>query len=293
MNYKKILILSATVAIPMLFADFTYKKVAGPHAGSTGSPGDNTCAKSGCHSGSPVSQNNNIVNQLVFPTLDSTYVPGQTYLVKVKVAKAGIKRFGFEIQALKDATNRNIGTWGITQSTRTQIISHTVGADTRYSVTHKAAGTPELSLGSGNNEWQFNWTAPAINEGNITLYYATNCTNDNQLASGDLIYTNTFKLKPNTGNSISEFINEESFVAFYNTSSSAFDLKYNLKKDESVFVSIIDASGKEIFKSNPELKSKGQINDQLMPLNSISSGIYFVNLFIGNTQTTKKISVIR
>lgn len=291
MNYKKILILSAVIATPMLFADFTYKKVSGSHPGSTGAPGDNTCAKSGCHSGSAVTQNNNTVNQLIFPTLDSSYTPGQTYLVKIKVAKAGIARFGFEIQALADGTNKNVGTWGITQATRTQIVSHAVGSDTRYSVTHKQAGTA-ATPSSGQNEWQFNWTAPATNEGPITLYYATNCTNNNGASSGDQIYTNTFKLKVNTSISVNEILSENEVNVFYNNNGGYFDLQYALKKDEMVQVLIVDASGREVY-SNGVNKPQGINTDKINLTNEINSGIYFVSILAGESKVTKKINVIR
>jgi len=291
MNYKKILILSAVVAMPMLFADFTYKKVSGSHPGSTGAPGDQTCAKSGCHAGT-VTQNNNVVNQLIFPTVDSTYTPGQTYLVKIKVNKAAIQRFGFEIQALKDQTNKNIGTWTITQSTRTQIINHSLGSDNRFSVTHKQAGT--LATTVGQIEWEFNWTAPPVNEGPITLYYATNSTNNNGANSGDLIYTNQFKLQPSSGASINnEIINENDVTVFYNGNGGYFDLQYNLSKNEEVKISIIDASGKQVYANAGQNKPKG-INDDKITLNGeISSGIYFVNIVAGNNRVTKKVSIIR
>lgn len=292
MKYKKILILSAVLTVPMLFADFTYKKVSGSHPGSTGAPGDNTCAKSGCHTGNPVISNNNVVNQLIFPTADSTYVPGQTYLVKIKVAKTGIQRFGFEIQALRDATNRNVGTWGITQTGRTQIVSHAVGSDTRMSVTHIMQGTPAFPA-TGQNEWEFNWTAPATNEGTITFYYATNCTNNNGSNSGDQIYTNTFKLKPASAASINENINENELVAFYNSNAGYFDIQYQLKNDAQVQMMIMDASGKQIYTGSSENKQTGQINEKISINSDISSGIYFINLVSGNQKITKKVNVIQ
>jgi hypothetical protein len=208
------------------------------------------------------------------------------------VNKTAIQRFGFEIQALKDQTNTNIGTWAITQSTRTQIITHTVGGtDLRSSVTHKQAGT--LATIVGQIEWQFNWTAPPINEGPITFYYATNCTNNNALNSGDQIFTNQFKLQPSTGASINEIINENEVVAFFNSNGGYFDLQYNLNKDEMVKVNIVDASGKQVYASSGQSKSKGVNTDKIALNGEISSGIYFVNIVAGNNRVTKKVSIIR
>lgn len=289
MNYKKILILSSVITVPMLFADFTYKKVSGGHPGSTGSPGELTCAKSGCHAGT-VTQNNNTVNQLIFPTADSTYVPGQTYLIKVKVTKANIQRFGFQIEALKDGPNTNIGTFALTQTARTQIITHVVSSNTRYQVTHVQAGTPAFPT-TGQNEWQFNWTAPSTNQGPITFYYATNCTNNNGLNSGDQTYTNSFKIKPASATAINEIINENEVIAFYNSDGGYFDLQYNLKKDATVFVRVLDVSGREVVSSNSEYKSKGVQSEKINLNANVSSGVYFLNINFGGRVVTKKIFV--
>lgn len=289
MDYKKLLILLSIITVPLLFADFTYKKVSGSHPGSTGAPGDLTCAQSGCHLGSVI-QNDNTVNSLVFPTIDSTYVPGQTYLVKLKTNNPTIQRFGFEIVALKDATNKNVGTWTITQTTRTQIISHSVAADTRYSVTHKQAGTV-ATPSTGLNEWQFNWTAPAINEGPITFYYATNSTNNNGSNSGDQIRTSSFKIKPAFSSTIDELVNENEVTAFYNSNEAAIDLKYNLEKDEKIGITIFDVSGKKMYSKNLENKTKGIHTTKIAFTTEISPGVYFIHLLIGNTKHTKKIFI--
>jgi len=279
--------MSGVIAVPMLFADFTYKKVSGGHPGSTGSPGELTCAKSGCHAGTVI-QNNNIVNSIIFPTADSTYVPGQTYLVKVKVSKAGIARFGFQIEAL-NSSNQNVGTMALTQPTRTQIITHVVSSNTRYQVTHVQAGTPAIT--SGQNEWQFNWTAPSTNQGDITFYYATNCTNNNAASSGDQIYTNSFKIKPKVNTGIDEVLNENEVIAFYNTDGGYFDLKYNLKQNDNITVKLIDVGGKELYSTGNAMKTAGSNNEKIAPNSTISSGIYFVNIYTDKKVITKKIFV--
>jgi hypothetical protein len=107
MNRKKHIIILFVVLLPV-FLNFTYLKVEGAHPGSTGAPGDLTCSRTGCHVGTVI-PNDNSINSIIFPTADSTYVPGQTYLVKLKVNKPSILRFGFEIVALKDSDTTNVG----------------------------------------------------------------------------------------------------------------------------------------------------------------------------------------
>lgn len=290
MHYKKTFIISvAVVIVSCFFVDFTYRKVSGAHPGSTGAPGDNTCAESGCHTGNIVITNDTVVNSLIFPAPDSTYIPGQTYLVKLKVNSPGIERFGFAISALKDVNNSNIGTFTITQSTRTHIITHTVGLDTRYEVTHSSIGTPAAPI--GENEWEFNWKAPSTNVGNITFYYATNSTNNNGYKSGDQIRTSTFKLKPNSSASISEFVEEKNVNAYYTSETNQIILNYYLKHDKKVTIKVYDNIGREFFCSANIFKISGEKQEKINLEKNLSGGIYYLSILIDNKTVTKKIIV--
>ena len=227
MKYKKTLIVMVVIILPVLFGEFTYKKSAGAHPGSTGAPGDNTCAKSGCPIGSAVTYNDTTVNKLIFSQADSTYLPGQTYTVTVRTQNMGIQRFGFECQSLKDATNTDIGTVVITDASRTHTLAHTIASGVRNSVTHSTVGTTELS--PGFNEWTFDWIAPPINEGDIVFYYATKSTNNSNTPSGDRVFASSFRIKPSPLISINEFIDLESVNVFYNSESNQIELNYYLK----------------------------------------------------------------
>lgn len=291
MQYKKILILLAILAIPVLFVNFTYIKAAGAHPGATGAPGEvdspNACGSNGCHTGNVI-LNDKVVNSLIFPTADSTYTPGQTYLVTIKVKKAGIERFGFEVGVL-DAANKNAGSLTIAEATRTQKLSHVIGGDTRYEITHKLAGNSTTTPGS--TQWTFNWTAPATNVGIITFYYATNSANNNKENSGDNINVSTFKLKPAGPAGVDEYLNETELTTFYNSAYNTVDLKYNLKKECAIKISVLDASGSEIYSDKGEQKAQGPNSDQITLPGVVASGIYFVNLQYGGHQMTKKLFV--
>lgn len=290
MNYKKILVLTSVIILPIVFGQFTYKKSAGAHPGSTGAPGDNTCAKSGCHTGAAVVYNDTTVNQLIFSQADSTYLPGQTYTVTVRTSNPGKQRFGFEFQAITDATSLEAGTVVITDLIRTHEVTHMVGSDFRTSATHNTASTPELS--PGFNEWTFDWTAPATNVGDIVFYYATNSTNNNNTASGDRIYNNTFRIRISPLFSINEIIDIENTNAFYNNETNQVILNYFLKKDKKISISIFDSFGREVFNQKNRSKNAGQQKDELSLRNELSTGIYYVNISIDNNKSfTKKISV--
>lgn len=289
MKYKKIIILFVVVVLPFLFGEFTYKKSAGAHPGSTGAPGDNTCAKVGCHVGTPVTYNDTTVNKLIFSQADSTYLPGQTYTITIKVQNPGLQRFGFECQPLKDATNTDIGNIIITDATRTHTLAHTIASGVRNSVTHSTVGTTELM--PGFNEWSFDWTAPSTDEGDIVFYYATNNTNNNNTASGDRVYCNSFRIKPSPFISVYEIIDEQSFYVFYDKESNEVVLNYNLKKDTKISMKMMDASGREVLKQSAKNKAAGQQKDELSLRNNISKGIYYVNLIIDNKPLSKKIMI--
>ena len=290
MHYKKTIALLVTLTIPLLFVNFTYIKVAGAHPGSTGAPGDKTCAdaQTGCHAGTVI-KDDKTVNSLIFPTLDSTYVPGKTYQVTVKVKNPNIQRFGFAISALTETANKNVGTLKITEATRTQLINHTVSGDMRYEVTHKQAGTNATTV--GNNEWTFEWTAPATAQGNIIMYYATNSTNNDKENSGDNIRISQFKLKPAGPSNIDEFMDKNEMSASYNNEGNFLDVRYTLKKQCSIQITVLDGLGQQIYMNTGEQKTPGTNTEKVELPSYISTGIYFVNLRYENNSVTRKIFI--
>ncbi len=288
MRYRNTIVLLTVLAIPLLFGNFTYMKSAGAHPGATGAPNDGSCADAGCHTGNVV-QNDKIANSLIFPTLDSTYTPGQTYLVTIKVKKTGIVRFGFEVGALADATVKNAGDFTLKEASRTQLLTHVVKGDTRTEVTHTQAGNSTTTTGS--TQWTFNWTAPATNVGTITFYYATNCANNNGQYTGDNINLSTFKIKPAGPSGVDEYINNSELTTFYNSDYNTLDLKYTLKKECAIKISVLDASGQEIYTDKGEQKAQGPNAEQITLPGNTAPGIYFVNLQYGDRQLTKKLVV--
>lgn len=290
MNKKHLISVVAFLSV-FLFANYTVYKTAGSHPGSTGAPLDLTCAKSGCHVDASITLNAVNNNTLTFSSVDSSYVPGQTYsmTVKVKGPVAPVStKFGFEIGAIKDADSLNVGSFVITNPTRTQIITHPIGNDMRYSVTHKTASTPALS--SNYNEWSFNWTAPPTNEGKITFYYATNCTNNNGQNTGDKIYMHTFQIHPSTVTSVKQIADEYDLKLYYDSDAKEILVSYDLKGNREVQVNAFDNMGKLIYKS-PSSKLSGAQKQKISIGNNISKGAYLVQLSIGNQTASKKVII--
>jgi uncharacterized protein (TIGR03437 family) len=153
--------------------------IGGPPAALTGAPGEFNCTV--CHSEFPVNTGGGAVTITGLPT---SYTPGQEVNVTVTVTFAGRTRFGFQVTALDDS-GRQAGTFTVTDSARTQLLSDNVGGNPRSYVEHTSGGTS----GSGQGSWTFRWTAPATGGGRVTFYAAGNATNSNLNPSGDYIYT--------------------------------------------------------------------------------------------------------
>ena len=155
-------------------------------AGSTGSPGEHTCAQSGCHSDNPV---NSGTGSVAFTSSMTAweYVPGTTYTITFTVNQTGFALLGLGVECL-DTLNKSAGTFAITAPSETRLLNTTVGGSTRANVTHQsgggAVGTP------GSKAFSFSWTAPTdTNIKKVTFYGAGNAANGTGGTGGDFIYS--------------------------------------------------------------------------------------------------------
>ena len=215
---KNLIVIASFVGCLFICGSYTtrYIKTSGSHPGSTGAPLDLTCAQMGCHTDAPVILNAVNNNTLIFSSVDSSYVPGATYVITVQVqgsAASPTEKFGFEIGVLKDNDSTNVGQFAIIDPTRTQIITHPIGTDLRYSVTHQTSGTASLSTNFCS--WTFSWTAPPVNEGKITFWYATICSNNNGMETGDRVYLHKFQIHPNALSSVKEISDDYELKTFF------------------------------------------------------------------------------
>ncbi|MFI5151129.1 MAG: choice-of-anchor V domain-containing protein [Bacteroidia bacterium] len=156
-----------------------FSNAGGAPAGTTGSPADgNSCAASGCHTGTPVTKKPGWITSNI-PA--AGYTPGHTYQIAAKAIYIGRSKFGFEVSP-QDMSGTIIGTL-VNTTGQTQI--RTPGYITQTSTGNTA--TDSLT-------WTFNWTAPAAGTGGFTFYGAFNCANGNGGTSGDIIYTSTLAI---------------------------------------------------------------------------------------------------
>ncbi len=173
---------------------------SGPPTSRTGAPAfgsipaEQTCATSGCHTGTSNLNDGNATFKVNTPF--SSYVPGATYTITVSLKKTSgnMPTAGFQLTALDD-NGASVGTLADVNPSITFVTTGSVGAVTRSYIEHKISTYPTAVAGSGQADWQVNWTAPSTRQGKVTFYAAGNAANGGgQL--GDFIYTTSTAVTP-------------------------------------------------------------------------------------------------
>lgn len=177
------------IAMPVLLLAFA----SGPDAGVSGVPGEESC--SGCHNGPPGPGNVNIT----FPG-GASYTPGVKQHLVVTITDSTQRRWGFQLTArLANSPATQAGTFtagadGYTQLVCTQANFHsqafgnvcaTNGMPLQY-IEHTQSGTRPGAKSPVT--FEFDWTPPASNTGNLILYVAANAANGDNSERGDHIY---------------------------------------------------------------------------------------------------------
>jgi uncharacterized protein (TIGR03437 family) len=184
-------------ALPVLLLAY----LSGPDAGVSGVPEEDSCTD--CHSGPSGSGNVTVT----FPG-GLTYTPGAKQHLVVNVMDATQHRWGFQLTARQaNSASTQAGTFapgadGYTQlvCTQTNFRSQafgnacvTNGMALEY-IEHTQTGT---RLGTtGGATFEFDWTPPAGNAGNLTVYVAALAANGDNTSHGDHTYTARYTLAP-------------------------------------------------------------------------------------------------
>jgi uncharacterized protein (TIGR03437 family) len=209
----RILVAIPFAALPI----FLYAYAEGPDAGLAGVPGEATCAS--CHSGGSGTGNVSVA----FPS-GLSYTPGVKQHLVVTVADSSQRRWGFELTARRSSSNTaQAGTFTPGPDRYTQLVctqtafqTESFGSSCPSSmplqyIEHTLSGTRDGTRGSVT--FQFDWTPPSANAGNIVIYVAGNAANGDGNITGDHIYTQRYTLTPAPLNttSITGVVNAASF----------------------------------------------------------------------------------
>lgn len=170
----------------------------GPDPRHTGAPGDQTCARSGCHTGTAVNGGGGRV-ELRLPG-GLTYVPGQKQRIAVVITdtNATTRVYGYQATA-RLGSNEGNGQAGMFTPLGTNIVLCTNGNDRPQSGCPASSPLEFISHGDASNRtgrFEFDWTPPATDVGPVKIYVAGNAANGNGAASGDRIYTANVTLTP-------------------------------------------------------------------------------------------------
>jgi hypothetical protein len=242
-------------------------KASGAHPESTNAPGEQTCAQSGCHVNATISPGDG-VNSFTLGNNAAAYTPGETYPVTIRAEHAGTSRFGFEVVAL-DKNNKNIGSWTITDTKRTQVISGNVNSAQRLYVTHKIAGTPAVTPGVG--EWKFNWIAPHNYSDSVKFYYVVNATNNDGTNQGDALFVSSVAFAANPPNSAESEQTNKTAVSIYPNPASNIIIVKDAEVNSSV--EIFGVNGKSVV-------SQQRIGNSIehISLEQLPAGKYYMHI---------------
>ena len=175
-------------AIPALI--FAY--ASGPNPRNTGAPGDTTptCSQIGCHVGTPVNGGGGKV-EISFDS-GTTYTPGTKIQVTVKITDSTAQRFGFQTSS-RLSSNKTNGQAGTFTPRSGQFVQCEDGANRPSSGVCGSSAPLEFiqhgPVASLSQIFQFDWTPPPTNAGDVIFYVAGNGANGNGQQTGDHIYT--------------------------------------------------------------------------------------------------------
>jgi hypothetical protein len=266
-----------TLSLSLILAGLSfnaYTNSGGSPAGHSGSPisASKTCARSGCHSGG------NISSQTVQITTNipaGGYDLNQDYTITVTAKTNGVnnQKVGFNASVENAA--------GIAGTT-------TPSSGTQFSfgsnfLTHTSNSN---SFNSGERKWTFIWNPE--NKVEATVYVAVNFANGDDGSGGDAVKTETLKLMAKTM-SVSKKLAAHFML---NTSLSGDNLMVDYVLPESGLcnMKLISIEGKNTSIQFSENQTEGK-QKVVLPLNSLSKGIYILNLSLNGTTVSNKVLV--
>lgn len=261
---KKFFFLAAIICTVVFAISATCDSpVVGDHSGA---PGETDC--SGCHS-SPVNPD---IPDLHFEVgnNDTSYQPGDTYLVHVSMVRPGHNKFGFVCSAL-DTLNSSKGTFTLINTTTTR--KYTMGG--RNYVSHTPCGADSVDKIS----WTFNWTAPSTNKGKIKFYISMLVANHDHATTGDTTYTRVLTLSPVTETNVDQPASKATSVyptVFSTTFTVGFSSQLAGMEKE---LTLINPEGKVIRKT----RCIGTAFN-FPSCNDLPGGMYVLNVFCGGVQ---------
>lgn len=251
---------------------------AGAPAGRTGAPGEQSCTA--CHAGT--AQNGDALNSLTLTdgsgNVVTSYLPDSTYTANFFINNTAVKK-GFQIVALTVSGDTQAG--NMTAMTGTTILTQ---SGKKYA-THKSTSNTTTT------GWNFKWTAPSGNVGDVRFYAAANVTNNNGSDSGDQIFLSQHTVSRNPTANVKENAANMNFSAFYAANTNTLNLSFDSRVAGNGFINLIDLSGKSVYNNHFGTVNIGSNQEKVLLPADIRNGIYIVHLFVNNQSTTYKLTI--
>lgn len=248
-------------------------------AGATGSPGEQSCSQSNCHTGSTDNSMGGSVTLTSTDLINWEYTPGQTYTLTATVTQQGRSLFGIGLEALLPS-GANAGT--LTPGTGTTTKNATIAGNSRKNIVHN------MNAGATANahSFTFTWTAPATDVGPITIYFAGNAANNNGTMTGDYIYTASQIVNTSTVSVQEESNSKFSFSFYPNPATENITMNYSLEESSKVTFIIYDLTGKQV-QTESATRFPGT-QQQTIDVNSLQAGTYLLSVNVNGNAITKR-----
>lgn len=285
---KKKLTLLLIVPIVLICASaFINKSSNGFIAGYTGSPGEGTCFN--CHGGGFSADPQVTVSATPSFSMDQ-YMPDSTYLITVQVSATGFNNFGFGCEIL-DSVNGNAGTM--------QTPGPGVHFSTAFNGRRNALHTSPKAGTNNSASFNFEWVAP--HQGTVAIYACGNAVNMSGGTGGDLPIPASFTLSPlpapvnTTVIDVGIRDNQPEIVSritvFPNPASGLSNISYILKETKQVSIELIDIKGNVVKQLFDQRQAPGN-HSQMLDLQGIASGIYFVRFSADRQKVSQKLITV-
>ena len=259
----------------------------GAPASSTGAPNEQTCAVSGCHSDHQLNAGTAQINfEVAGHPLD--YEPGKIYTFKISVSDPNVVRFGFQLVALKNSDNSNIGEFMITEPSRTQLIQNDVKLLDRQYVTYTFPGTSAIKTGIG--EWTVDWKAPLQDEGLVSFYLGAISANDDGTDGGDWSYTQSISLSSNAHSGIANTSIYQKMKWTYDNERSLLNVCVPGINYTTARVYLYDVSGKLLKTVLAKDQNLNAVSIEI-PVTDVPKGTYLIKVNGGERAFTEKIII--
>lgn len=243
-----------------------WHKSTGAPASNTLAPGEQTCNTVGCHDDNSLNLGNALIS-VENGNMMQYYKSGFSQNIEVNIHEEGFNAFGFQLTAL-DTLGKRAGTFLLTDTERTQIVSNDLELTDRQYLTYTYPGTIPISPGA--NKWNFVWKSDSNYQGNVNFYLACVSANGDGTDKNDYVYTKSFKLEHSESASSFLMNASQSTNVFFDASRRMLSINAP-KKVTSIMIS--DANGKCYLNSQTNVKRQLECDAGVFP-----NGLYYIVL---------------